>query len=133
MFAGTLPAKTTAVAYSIRCSKRRENSWASAGLTSGPYSLISVCEPPIGATMAVGGRGGPSTSPRAGGAWLLLRGRAARRVDEGRGGPGVPLYLHEVEGEGALRQAVPDGVAVAPARETGGQHRDGQRTQRAGD
>src|SRR4028119_1942119 len=64
MFGGTLPAKTMAVAYSIRCSKRRENSWASAGLTSGPYSLISVCEPLIGSTMAVEVRECPSISTR---------------------------------------------------------------------
>src|ERR671917_115352 len=64
MFGGTLPAKTTAVAYSIRCSRRRENSFASAGLTSGPCSLISVWEPLMGSTMAVEVRECPSISTR---------------------------------------------------------------------
>src|SRR3712207_5772419 len=64
MLGGTLPAKTTAVAYSIRCSRRRENSWASAGLTSGPCSLISVWEPLMGSTMAVEVREWPSISTR---------------------------------------------------------------------
>src|SRR5919112_1938609 len=66
-FGGTLPAKTTAVAYSIRCSKRRENSLASAGVTSGPYSLISVCVPAIGSMMAVEVRECPSISTRSNG------------------------------------------------------------------
>src|ERR671916_639474 len=61
---GRLPAKTTADAYSIRCSRRRENSLASAGLTSGPYSLISVCVPAIGAMIAVEVRECPSISTR---------------------------------------------------------------------
>src|SRR5215210_1337027 len=52
-FGGTLPAKTTAVAYSIKYSRRLENSLASAWVTSGPYSLISVGVPAIGSTIAV--------------------------------------------------------------------------------
>src|SRR5215210_694121 len=66
-FGGTLPAKTTAVAYSIRYSRRRENSLASAGVTSGPYSLISVCVPAMGSTMAVEVRECPSISTRSNG------------------------------------------------------------------
>src|SRR5215203_3129877 len=66
-FGGTLPAKTTAVAYSIRCSRRLENSLASAWVTSGPYSLISVCVPAIGSTMAVEVRECPSISTRSNG------------------------------------------------------------------
>src|SRR5215217_5639439 len=66
-FGGTLPAKTTAVAYSIRYSRRLENSLASAGVTSGPYSLISVCVPAIGSTIAVEVREYPSISTRSNG------------------------------------------------------------------
>src|SRR5215216_4863687 len=66
-FGGTLPAKTTAVAYSIRYSRRLENSLASAGVTSGPYSLISVCVPAIGSMMAVEVREYPSISTRSNG------------------------------------------------------------------
>src|SRR5215216_4108829 len=66
-FGGTLPAKTTAEAYSIRYSRRLENSLASAGVTSGPYSLISVCVPAIGSTMAVEVREYPSISTRSNG------------------------------------------------------------------
>src|SRR5215210_5600170 len=66
-FGGTLPAKTTAVAYSIRYSRRRENSLASAGVTSGPYSLISVCVPAMGSTMAVEVRECPFISTRSNG------------------------------------------------------------------
>src|SRR5918995_1560740 len=66
-FGGTLPAKTTAVAYSIRCSRRRENSLASAWVTAGPYSLISVCVPAIGSMMAVEVREYPSISTRSNG------------------------------------------------------------------
>src|ERR671916_716169 len=47
MFGGTLPAKTTAVAYSIRYSRRLENSLASAGGSLGADSFISVCVPPL--------------------------------------------------------------------------------------
>src|SRR4028119_418852 len=122
MFGGTLPAKTTAVAYSIRCSRRRENSCASAGLTSGPYSLISVCEPLVGAPGAGDAHGprAPRQVLRAAGELLRLgrahvravlvdlRLRAAHGVDDGRRGPGVPLYLHQVEGDGGPRQAVAD-------------------------
>src|SRR5215210_1234205 len=64
---GTLPAKTTAVAYSIRYSRRLENSLVSAEVTSGPYSLISVCVPAIGSTMAVEVRECPSISTRSNG------------------------------------------------------------------
>jgi hypothetical protein len=66
-FGGTLPAKTTAVAYSIRYSRRLENSLASAGVTSGPYSLISVCVPAMGSMMAVEVREYPSISTRSNG------------------------------------------------------------------
>src|SRR5215210_6449911 len=66
-FGGTLPAKTTAVAYSIKYSRRLENSLASAGVTSEPYSLISVCVPAIGSTIAVEVREYPSISTRSNG------------------------------------------------------------------
>src|SRR3712207_11757 len=53
-----------------------------------------------------------------------LRLRTRGRVDDsGRRPAGTP-DLDEVEGDGRLAQAVPDGVAVAPADEPGGEHRD---------
>src|SRR5918994_7341660 len=51
-----------------------------------------------------------------------LRLRARGRVhDSGRRPAGAP-DLDEVEGDGRLTQAVPDGVAVAPADEPAGKH-----------
>src|SRR5918997_3077603 len=52
-FAGRLPAKTIAVAYSMRNERRPVNSWTSSGETAGPCSLISVCVPVVGSTIAV--------------------------------------------------------------------------------
>jgi hypothetical protein len=52
-FAGRLPAKTIAVAYSMRNERRPVNSRTSSGETAGPCSLISVCVPVVGSTIAV--------------------------------------------------------------------------------
>src|ERR671920_117723 len=72
-FAGRLPAKTIAVAYSMRNERRPVNSWTSSGETAGPCSLISVCVPVVGSTIAVDVRVGLRISTKSKGMAASLK------------------------------------------------------------